>query len=107
MASAAWTRSEPSHRRHRRRRRADSTRQPQRRRGEEEAAALFGAEIIGELGKIPDLAQIDAELEETVLVQGERRAMLLLAGPRGKGFHRVVVGDERRESALGDPVEEP
>src|SRR6185437_3364051 len=89
-----------------RRRRADGPGQAQRRRGQQEAIALVGAEPIGELGEIPDLAEIDAELEQAMRVQGQRRAMVLLARPRGKALDRVIVGDERDEAALGDPVQE-
>src|SRR5260370_19384437 len=33
--------------------------------------------------------------------------MVLLARPRGRGFDRAVVRDQRNDPGLGDPVEDP
>src|SRR5437764_13603478 len=51
------------------RRGADSPGEAQGRRGQEEPRAAVRAQPVGEIGQQPDLAQIDAELEQAMRVQ--------------------------------------
>ena len=62
----------PSHRGHRGRGRADGAGQAQGRRGEQEAGPAVLPEPGGEFAQVPQLAQVHAELEQAVLVQGQR-----------------------------------
>ena len=55
--------------------RADGTGQVEWRRRHEEAAAVVGAQPVRELGEPPDLAEIDAGLEEAVLMERQRRVL--------------------------------
>src|SRR5262245_57776681 len=74
-----------SDRRDRRRRRADRTGQAQRRRGQEEAVAPVLAQPGRQRRELPELAEIDAELEQAVLVQRQ---------------HRMAAGARRRRHGL-------
>src|SRR5690349_20387988 len=58
-----------SNRSYRRRRRADGAGQSQRRRCHQEAIAAMGAQPPRKLGEVPELAKMDAVLEDAVLVQ--------------------------------------
>src|SRR4029077_18694390 len=70
---------------------------------------LVGAQPVGQLAQVPDLAEVDAELEQTMRVQRQRGAMIgvLVAWPRGYAFHGVVVGDERNRTRIRDPLLQP
>src|SRR5215469_12320002 len=83
---------------------ADGAREAERRGGEEEAGAAMGAQPIGELGKIPELAEIDAEAEEAMRVERKGGARRAVAIARGMRLDRVIVGDERDEPAVGNPL---
>src|SRR5438105_7850581 len=51
------------------RRRADGARQPQWGGGQKETRTVVRTQPIGEIGEVPDLAEIDAELEEAMCMQ--------------------------------------
>lgn len=54
---------------------------------------------------MPKLAEMHAELEQAVLVQGRGRTAADVLD-RGKTLDREIVGDQRREPAVGDPLQE-
>src|SRR5688500_19785140 len=84
--------------RDRRRGRPDRAGEPQRRGGEQEAVAPVGAQPVGERGETPELPQVDPELEQAMLVEGELRAAAIARAGRVR-FDRVVVGDQAGEPA--------
>ena len=59
--------------------------------------------------QVPDLAEVDAELEQAMLVQRQRRAVIACSshGRDGMGLDGVVVGDQRDQPAVGDPLQQP
>ena len=61
---------------------------------------LLRAQPVGELAQVPDLAEIDAELEQAMRVQRQRGAMvgMLVARPRRHALDRVIVGDQRDDA---------
>src|SRR5215813_13834027 len=96
--------SKHSHRAYGRCRGADGAGKAEGRGGEEEAGAAMGAQPIGELGEIPELAEIDAEAEEAMRVEGEGGAGGAVAIARGMRLDGVIVGDEGDEPAVGHPL---
>src|SRR4030095_11508344 len=76
---------------HGRRGGSDSAGKPQRRRRQQEAGAPVGAQPLRELGEIPQLAQVQAELEQAVRMQRQARVVLAFAGLRRIGLDREVV----------------
>jgi adenine phosphoribosyltransferase len=64
------------------------------------------AQPLGQRRQVPELAQVDALLEQAMLVQGQRGAAALgFAGGR-VGLDRIVVGDQHRQAAVGDPLQQ-
>ncbi len=62
-----------SHRRHRGHWRADGAGQAERWCGEQESGAVVGAEPGREFAQVPELAQVDAEFEQAMLVLDHRQ----------------------------------
>ena len=54
---------------------------------------------------MPKLAEVHAELEQAVLVQGRGRAAADVLDRR-ETLDREIVGDQRRKPAVGDPLQE-
>ena len=65
----------------------------------------MGAQPARQLAEVPDLAQVNAELEQAVLVQRQGRAAARVADRRMR-LDRVVVGDQHRQAAVGDPLQQ-
>src|SRR5438105_234319 len=93
-----------SHSGHGRGRRAHRAGQAQRRRSQQKGRALVGTQPLRELGEVPQLAQVQAELEQAVRMQRQARVMLALAGLGRIGLDREVVGADRDDSRVGDPL---
>jgi hypothetical protein len=82
-------------------------RQAQRRRGQRSGCALL-SQPAGELGEVEHLAEVDAVLEQAVLVQ--RQPRLLFRQRIGQGglnqLDRVVVGEYAGEPCVSDPLQQ-
>src|SRR5471032_2260122 len=80
--------------------RTDRAGQTQRRGGEQEARALLVAQPQREILQPPDLAEIESQLEQAVIVD-RQRGMLGILRPRlgGHRLYAVIVGDEGRDLA--------
>jgi hypothetical protein len=85
--------------------RADSTRQPQRRRGEQKAASMMRFQPCIQFVEIPQFAEMDAELEQAMTVQWDEGSRPGRAAWRDR-FHRIVVGCNRRDATVGDPLQQ-
>ena len=72
-------------------------------RGQQEAERPRSAQPVRQLGQVPDLAQVHAELEQAMLVQRQRGAVAGCVRRRVR-LDRIVVGDQRRQAAVGDPL---
>ena len=92
--------------RDRRHRRADDPRQPQRRCRQQEAAAPVLAQPPGELVQIPHLPQRDAELEQAQVVDRQERMPARITVLAEQSFDGVIVGDQRRDLRVGNPLEQ-
>ena len=87
-------------------RRAHDAGQPQRRRGEQEAAAVVLAQPRRQLVEVPHLAERHAELEQAQVVDRQERVPARVAVLAEQPLDRVVVGDQRRDLRVGDPLEQ-
>src|SRR5205085_3647777 len=95
----------PSYRSDGRGRRADAPGQTQRRRGREKAVTAVRAQPARELGQVPELAEMDAVLEDAMLVQRHRRMRPRLGDAGGNQLDREVVGDQAGGAAIAHPLQ--
>src|SRR6185503_13611001 len=86
--------------------RSHCTGQTERRGGEEETVALVLAQPVGERREIPQLAEMDAVLEQAVFVQRQHRVRRRLPGSGGEKLHGIVVGGEHREPRIRNPLQQ-
>ena len=62
---------------------------------------------VGELVQVPHLAERDAELEQAEVVDRQQRALAVdLRATAEHRLDRVVVGDQRGDLRVGDPLEQ-
>jgi hypothetical protein len=90
----------------RRRGGADCAGQAQGRCGEQETAALVRAQPLRELAEVPHLAEVDALLEQAVLVQRHRGVGLGLEDLGRDQLDGVVVGKQAGQPGIGDPLQQ-
>src|SRR5579863_7226065 len=90
---------ETSDGRDRRSRRADRAGEAQRRGGQQKGVTLHLLEMPREIAQPPQLAQIDAELEQAALMQRQQSvgARLQIGA---ESLHRLIVGAERDDAAV-------
>ena len=63
----------------------------------------MGSQPIGQGREVPQLAQVNSQLKQAMLMQRQGGASACMWQSR-VGFHRVVVGDEGDQTAVGDPL---
>ena len=80
--------------------------QPQRRRGEQEPAPVVLAQPGRQLVQVPHLPERDAEPEQAEVVDRQERVPALVAVPADQPLDRVVVGHQRRDLRVGDPLQQ-
>ena len=87
--------------------RADRAGQVQRRRRQEEAAALVLPQPGGEVAQEPQFAEMDAVLEQAMLVQRQQRVGRSAVRRLRHQLDGEIVGDQRGDAGVGDPRQEP
>ena len=61
-------------------------------------------EPVGEGGEVPELAEVDAEFEEAVFMEGQAAALVVGGDGFADGFDGQVVGGDGGDAAVGDPL---
>ena len=63
----------------------------------------MGSQPVGQGREVPQLAQVNPQLKQAMLMQRQGGASACMGQCR-VGFHRVVVGDEGNQTAVRDPL---
>ena len=85
---------------------ADDAGEAQRGGREQEPAAVVLAQPGRQLVEVPELAEGDAELEQAEVVDREERVAARVAVLAEQALDRVVVGHQRGDLRVGDPLEQ-